>query len=967
MIDRCEGCALLLPPSARFCPECGQRVAEGRRVATHPGHATVNFDGERRPVTAVFSDLVGSTQLSSTLDAEEYRDLIEAYQVRAVSIVRRFGGDVEGYSGDGILFRFGWPEAHDDDAAQALRASLEVASGVAAIESRHRLRVRIGVHSGTVVVGEMGGAERRATMLVGEVLNVSARLQSVAEPGTVVASQATIALVNEQFVVEDLGPQHLKGMDRTIHAYRVERPTRRRRPADPARRRTPLVGRSEELQVLANGWDRTRGGTGTAVLISGPPGVGKSRLVDELFAYASHRPRTWIASSCSPYTQMSVLWPVVQCLEQELRLDIGEEDHARLGRLRASLAAAGVDAPDAQGLVASLFGLPEGPLAPLGPERRLERTIEVLVTWLVALSSIHPTVLVVEDVHWCDPTTLDFLGRLLGSIGEAPMLVVITARPEFEVPWSESAVTRLGLRPLEDEDVRQLVRGLDEARPLPDPVVERIVGSAVGIPLYAEEVGRTLMRSGRLVVVGDRWELAAPLDDLEIPATLQGSLWARLDQLGPAKAIAQVASVIGRTFPVDLLTEVSGSEDQVVRQHLDRLVESELIEPQDQPDRVFGFRHVLVQEAAYASLLRSTRRTLHERTASALVSRRDSGATTAAEAIARHFEAAERPITAARYFQRAAQEATERSGHREAISFLQQAIALLDGPGEQGRHDELEVELQFALGSAILATRSYAHPEAQAAYSRARQLCERLGNDQRTGLTLAGLAIVYVNQGELKLCVELAQRTVEIGEAYGDDSLELLGLVHRSLARLYLGEVDKGLEDSRRARDLYVPRRHGKLARRFGTDMGVAALAFAGWEYLLLGYLDRGLASLEEAVELATTLGQPFNLVYALTFKSTGHWERGESALALADAGRARRMAEEQGFAFWARVSEVWEAGELLGRDGDRSQLDRILRAGAELAESGNRGGAWPSCSGWPRPPRRRGSTTPPWPSSTWR
>ncbi|MGO8871692.1 MAG: AAA family ATPase [Acidimicrobiales bacterium] len=944
MTGHCDACSGPLPDHAKFCPACGQSVTAIGPPSGLSESMGIALDTELRHLTVIFCDLVGSTELSAVVDAEEYGELIQTYQERAVSVARRYGGDVEGYSGDGILFRFGWPEAHDDDAAQAVAAALDIVEAIDALDERRMLAARAGVHSGHAVVGEMGGVDRRATMALGETLNVVARLQGYAEPGTVVASAATLALVEGRFDVESLGPLPLRGVPRPVEAFQVVgRTSVRSRIEATASRLLPLVGRRDELAVLEEHWKRVRAGRGAAVLVTGEQGVGKSRLAFQVRDFVADDDHLWLESSCSPYTRMSVLWPVVALIEQALSLSVETDPAAKLARIRSSLEQAEVGTPDGGDLIGALLGIPGASVPPMSGELRLERTIEALVDWVAAMSRQQPLVLFVEDLHWCDPTTLDAVQRLLDRLAEVPILVLLTARPEFEPSWEGEgavALTTLPLEPLGEDHVRELVLALADGRSLPEPVVRRIVTSAGGIPLFVEEVGRSVLESGLLVDGDDRWVLASPLMDLEIPGTLQASLLARLDGLKGAKSVAQLAAVIGRTFSFDLLATVSGMDPAVLTGFLGRVVESGLVRQDvDHADDQYIFKHILVQEVAYESLLRRNRRIIHERVARELDARIAAGAGSAVEEVARHYEAAGLLREAAERYQLAATLATERSGHREAIAFLRKGIALARQLPDVTEGRELEVEMQLALGSSI-ATRSYSDPELEAAYGTARELCELLGSDLRVAHTLGGLSVFYINRGEIALGAELAERVLSVADEHHDGVLEVLGLVQLSLARSYQGRAAESLELAQRALAVYHPERHQILAHRIGTDQGVAAHVFAGWGHLLLGHLDRGLEQLVQAVDLAEAIGQPFNIAFALAFRATGHWERGEAAETLRFAEQARRLAEEQGFDLWAGISGVWEAAERVISLGDQSAVATVIGAGLVAGETGNRGGS---------------------------
>lgn len=713
----CMACRGPLPERARFCPACGSTVREPDPSKPAFDAMGVRIEAERRHLTVVFCDLVGSTELSTKVDAEEYSDLVQEYQSLAVALARKFEGDVEGYSGDGILFRFGWPQAHDDDAERAVRAALEI---VEAVGRSERMTARVGVHTGLVVVGEMGAPDHRATMALGETMNVAARLQAVAEPGTVVASGATVELVRGSFAVETLGGQKLKGIEQPVEAFRVvsRHPGGRRLDAV-GRGLTPFIGREAELAALTDLWVEAAAGSGTTVLVTGEPGVGKSRFLYQLREQITDSPHGWLECDCSSYTQRSFLWPVIQLIEQALDLQSEDDPAARVERVRQALSAVGLDDQESLGLVGELLALPGLEVAGMSAERKRDRTIEVLASWLGALSIHEPLVLMVEDLQWCDVTTLELIGRLLVRIRELPVLMVMSARPEFTPPRPTAGdVTTIHLERLDNGEVRRLVRALGGDRALPEPIMERIVGTAEGIPLFAEEVGRSVLESGLLTVDDERWRLVTPLTDMEIPRSLQSTLLARLDRLGPAKAVAQLASVIGRTFSFDLLAAVSGMHSDLLSDLLSRLVESDLVLAEGTPPSSnYMFRHALIQDTAYESLLRRTRRMVHGRIAKALAARLDAGVRIAPEVIARHFEAAASIREAVENYELAARDAAGRSACREAIEFLRHGLALVEDEPADAWRDEIDVEMRLALCSSIIATRGYADPEIEVEYA----------------------------------------------------------------------------------------------------------------------------------------------------------------------------------------------------------------------------------------------------------
>ena len=644
LAELCPTCQTPVPPGARFCAECGTQISVSELERRE--------EGELRQLTAVFCDLVGSTELSTRLDAEEFGEVVRDYQRRAVEILSRYGGHVASWQGDGVLIHFGWPEAHDDDAERAVRCALEIAQEV-------ELPVRIGVHTGPVVVG-VAHAE---TMALGETMNIAARLQGVAEPGTVAISEATLRLVRGIFVTEDLGLHPLKGVAEPVRLYRAVQSSGVRSRFDAAAESlTPFVGREAELGVLLDRWSRTRERAGQTVLVSGHAGVGKSRLVYELRERLADEPHSWLECRCSSYTQHSAFRPAIELVEQGLAFHPDEGPAERIAKIESGLALIGLGEPEDAPLVAQLLGIEGAPELAMGPDLQRRRTIELLTRWVLALADLQPVLLFVEDLHWCDHSSLELFSQLMTRGAQSRLMLVATARPEFEASWlGRQNLSSLALNPLSGPETREMLTLLAEGRRLPEDVLERVLAETDGIPLYAEEMGRMVLEM----------ELAAPLDELEIPATLQDSLMARLDRLSAAKRVAQRAAVIGREFDFRLLEEVSGLEREILRHGLTRLVEDDLVfQRGEPPDAGYTFKHALIQDAAYRSLLKRTRRELHERVAPALARRAAEGRPDPPEVLARHYELAGRVEEAIAHYRRGAEDAARHSGHREAIEHL---------------------------------------------------------------------------------------------------------------------------------------------------------------------------------------------------------------------------------------------------------------------------------------------------------
>jgi predicted ATPase/class 3 adenylate cyclase len=937
----CPACGRDAAPLAKFCAECGVALdASGDRE--RPGQA----EGELRQLTVMFCDLVGSTELSTQMDAEEFGELIHRYLNAAAGVARGYEGDVARYLGDGILVHFGWPQAHDDDAERAVRAGLGI---VAEIDSMNRglptstqLAVRVGIHTGPVMIGEIRGSHQQETLSLGETMNIAARMQVVAPPNGVALSATTRDLVRGIFVMQDLGPQTLRGIQGQVPAYRAVQPTGVRSRLDAAQGRlTPMLGRDHELDTLLDAWVRAKSGAGAAVLILGEAGVGKSRLVYELRRRLRDEPHSWLECRCSSYTRQSAFRPAVELIEQGLGLQSGDTTEEKLEKLARGLETAGVETGDAVELLAPLLSISlEEDRTSLGMsgELRRRRAIALLSGWVIGLARPQPMVLLAEDLQWSDPSSLELLEELISRSASTQLLILATARQEFESPWQESPeLSLVPLSPLRERDAREMVEALRPGADMPEAVLSRIVAETDGVPLYIEEIGRMVLESGERGELG--WAPGTSAEEFEIPTTLQASLMARLDRLSAAKRVAQRAAVIGRDFSYELLEEVADLDVAALRYGLQRLVEDELLfESGVPPNANYTFKHALIQEAAYQSLLRRTRTSLHGRIADALERQPAAGVAAAPEVLARHFESAGRNESAILHYRRASAQAAESSAYREAIAHLRKAIELLVRLPADRTRDEAEIETQIELASSIIASRGYADPDVRTAYERAHVLCEALGSGASVGYTLTGLSIFHFNQGEVQRGEQLAARVLEIAEQEDDDTLRLLAHVQLAVPICYQGRFAEALEHCENALEIYDPDRHRELAFRYGTDHGVAAHGFASLSLCLMGYPDSALDRAQRAVRLARSLGQPFNVVYALLAETVTNWMRGDVAAQATSAAELAAIAEEQGFDLFTGIGHMFRAAARAFATRDAEALPELVEGALTAARTGMRG-----------------------------
>jgi class 3 adenylate cyclase/predicted ATPase len=927
LVVLCASCGATNEPGEQFCGGCGARLttkAPGAPTPT-PGSDAGVPEGERRQLTVLFCDLVGSTPLSQQLDAEEVRYVVAQYQKAARAAVERWGGHVAKELGDGLLVYFGWPDAREDDPERAIRAGLAILDAMAPVNAKlaagdgTRLAVRVGMHTGPVVIADGGE-------VFGETPNIAARVQSAADPDTVVVTAATQRLVAGIFVLEDRGPQALKGVRERVPLYRVVQPSGvRSRLAVAAGRLTRFVGREVELATLVDRWERAADGEGQNVLLVGEAGVGKSRLAYQLRERLAAVPHTWLECGASPYAEGTPFHPVMALVAQGLAFTETDTPAEKVEKITRGLRA--LATPESVNLLADFLGLPPPTPLSLNPDVQRRKTMELLSQWNLAISTIQPLVLLVEDLHWCDASSLELLGRIIAQSATARVLFIATARPEFTPPWpARSNLTTVPLARLTKRQAREMVTTL-VGETVPAETLEVLITRADGVPLYVEELTKAVAEPG-----------AARGADA-IPTTLAGSLMARLDRLSTAKEVAQRAAVLGREFGYPLLAAVAEMEDAGLRQGLARLVDAEIVfQRGEPPEATYTFKHALVQEAAYESLLKRTRQQLHGQVVDVLRERFPEWVEREPEVVARHAEAAGRSDDAIMYYGRAGEQAQARSAHGEAIRQLQKAIALLDTRPAGTEREARELSLQLGLGASLIAARGYAHPETAAAYERASALAEAAGDAVRLSLARSGLALCYSNRGEGERGRALGAEVLAAAEARGDREEARGGHNLVAIPEYFQGKFASSLAHCERAIALYDPGQHHAHSGMFGTDDAVAALSFAAWNLWQLGQPDAALARVHEAAALARRLNIPFNLAFALFYETVVHWLRRDVAAQRERATEVVTLSEAQGFPLWLGVGRAFHAAARV-MAGDFGALLETMDGLALAAETGNQNG----------------------------
>jgi class 3 adenylate cyclase len=760
-------------------------------------------DAERRQLTVLFCDLVDSTVLASQLDPEELREVVRAYQDICAKVITLFEGYIAQYLGDGLLVYFGYPLAHEDDAQRAVRAGLGMIDALGQLNTRLeqewgvRLAVRLGIHTGLVVVGEVGGGTRQEQLALGETPNLAARLQGIAAPNTLVISATTLQLLSGFFACQSLGTQLLKGFAQPLEVYQVlsESTARSRLDVAGSTGLTPLVGREQEVRRLQERWGQVKEGLGQVVLLSGEAGIGKSRLVQVLTEYVAAEPQAWLTPcQCSPYYQNTALYPLIDLLERvALRFEREESPQQKLGKLEGFVVQYGLPLAETVPLLAALLSLPlSAAYAPLtvSPEQQKQQTLHALLTILVRIAAHQPVLFVMEDLHWVDPTTLEFLTLLVDQGPTARIFALWTFRPDFSPPWTGRAhCTQVTLSRLPQRQAAAMTVRVAHSKTLPHEVVVQVVAKTDGVPLFVEELTKMVLESGLLQEREDRYELTGPLPPLAIPATLHDSLMARLDRLAAVKALAQLAATLGREFAYHLLQAVAPWDEETVQQGLHQLVEAEFLYQRGLPPQAtYLLKHALIQDATYQSLLKSTRQQYHQRIAQVSEQRFPALCATQPELLAHHYTEAGVLAQAIPYWHRAGQRAVERSAHLEAIAHLSKGLEVLATLPDTPERVQQELALQTTLCPALVATKGFASPEVLHVYTRARELCQQAGETPQVFQVLRGLWYFYLIRSELRTALELGEHLLTLAQQVGDPVLGVEAHYALGLTFNYLGK-----------------------------------------------------------------------------------------------------------------------------------------------------------------------------------
>ena len=897
---------------------------------------------ERRQITAMFCDMVGSTSLSEKFDPEDVRDMIASFRETCVRVVRHYEGFAARYVGDGILIYFGYPIAHEDDAERAVRSALDITqilSTPAGAEGNGRQApaVRIGIATGLAVVGDLvgQGTEERDSA-VGETLNLAARLQGLAAPNGVVIAASTQFLLRGKFDYLDLGTQTLKGITGKVQAWQVVRPSRAetRFAAATGSRLTPLVNRNEEMALLLGRWLQTRDHKGQVVVLSGEPGIGKSRIVQELRERINGAQYRRVSLQCSPYYTSTAFHPFIEQLKLALELDRENAPGQALATLEAAIAAAGGQVQEATPVLAALLSIPTGdrhpPLA-LSPQQQKDATVAALVNYLLGLAREQPLLIAFEDAHWIDPTSREVLDILVEKVQDAAALVVVTGRAEFQPSWkAHPHITMLVLNRLSPHLRTTLVERVVGSRGLPKEVVDDIIVKTDGVPLFVEELTKAVLESDVLKESQGRYVLSGPWRQVAIPATLTDSLMARLDRMGPFKKIAQIGATIGREFSYEILCAVASLPENEIEAALSHLEEAGLIVRFGfPPDALYSFKHVMIQNAAHDSLLHSERRRLHARIAQVLAEMYPEKSEREPELLAYHLTESGQSEPAARFWLKAGKQAALTGANLEAIGHLRRGLDVVQANARMLDGDPMELELRIALGTALIAAKGYPAQEVDENYTRAVGLGRQLGDEQKVFTATRGLWVSHFIRGDLTRAHDLSVELMKFARRERGTSTEqtvYLTEAHRSIAMttLYRGRFVVAHHHLQRCVGLYKPDLHAGLMERTGIDPSVVSLSYLGYVLWFLGCPDAARQHSEQAIANAGEIRHPFTRAFALVFGAYLCQHLRDIEGTRDYANEAMIIASEHGFLHWkhqATILHGWALSELGAIDEGLSQM----------------------------------------------
>ena len=903
-----------------------------------PAYPNRAIDAERRQLTVMFCDLAGFTALAERLDPEELRELMNTYRSVSANIIDRYEGHVAQYLGDGLMVYFGWPNAHEDDAERCLRAALEIVQAVEGMGVKGRLEVRIGIATGTVVMGDVSrSANMETTLAVGETPNLAARLQQSAEPGQIVMGLATRRLLGDVVDTTDLGTRVLDGFATPVRVWRVNglhRTEGRFEAAHEGLPLTPFVGREEETALLVRAWHQARDGEGRVVLIGGEPGIGKSRLIQVLRDELGGGSHTVLRYQCSPFHVNSMLYPIIEHLEFAAGFVREDTADQKLDKMENVLLGTTPRSTESAPLMAALLSLPidrYGPLD-LSPQKQKEKTLEALAAHIEVLSRRQPLLMVFEDAHWIDPSSQEALDVLVPRLQTLAVLLVITHRPEYTLRWAQQPhVTRLGLGRLGRRHGAELVAQVTHGRTLPAEVLQQIVAHTDGVPLFIEELTKSVLESGLLRESGIEYTLQTPLPPLAIPTSLRDSLLARLDRLAPAKDIIQVGACIGQEFSHDLLARISAIGDDVLEEGLAKLIEAGLIYRRGSPpDAIYTFKHALMRDAAYDSLLKSRRVQLHAEIARTLDEHFADRVVNEPERLAHHHTQSGNLTAAIPLWQKAGTLALRRVALQEALAHFQNGLLLIAQLPPSAERDSLELSIREPLNLAWTGLRGWAAPEAADNEVAILDLARRQNRPQSLLLGMWGMWSHTITRGQIADSLEWADRLLDEGTRTHNSDMRIFGHTNVAISRFYLGDLTDARDQAKQVLKLYDPREAVRRLELTSLDVRTFVGVWSSQWTWMLGYPDQAVRLSDEKDAQARELSNAFNLGFVLTLGAYTFDYRSEPERLLERIHEADRVAREQSIPFLSEVQIPMAEGLAWLRSGHLGEAISCLRRGIE-------------------------------------
>ena len=927
---------------------CGADTAQSTVEMDNKLPATPT-QAERRQITVMFCDLVGSTELSNQLDPEELRELMVCYQQCAGAVVKDFGGHVAQYLGDGLMIYYGWPIAQEDSAIRAVQSSSTLINALAHLPSEKPLQVRIGIATGLVVVGKTGDGDAAVPKLaVGETPNLAARLQSLANPNEIIISPTTKALTGNTFSYDDLGQRSLKGILEPIRAWRVKGqidPTDRFA-SRVAAGLTPLVGRKVEMSFLLEHWAVAKESVGQAVLLSGEAGIGKSRLTQALREKMIGENYYYLGYQCSPYHSNTAFHPIIKQIEQAVAFDPNDPVDLRLDKVEKLIMQGTPDLnlDERASLMANLLSLPNDRYPPLdwSPQRHKEKTYEVLADQVVSLAKQKPVLMVFEDAHWVDPTTLEVLSHAVKRLQDSAVLLIVTCRPEFKQPWNEfNHVTEYTLKRFSRRDGEQMIAEVTKGVPVPQALSDAIFEKTDGVPLFLEELTKTILESQSALsdTATNNFDV-----HIDIPTTLHDSLMSRLDRLQVGKEIAQLCACIGRDFDYEIVESIADVARSFLTKAFDELVSTGLLylEQNTGHDR-YVFKHALIQETAYQSLLKSRRSEIHRRIAEFLHRKaKASGDASSSDSglIAHHYAEANDYANAIPMWLSAGKHAAQRSANVEAISHFSTALDQLFELPENKQRDHQELSLQMALGTARMVTNGFADPEIEKNLARASELCEVLNSRSDLVDVLVGLWAYHVSgQSPLPRARHVAEQLLSLAQQSGDSTALLKAHIVMSINLFYQGEFSKippHLDECLRRYDR--EQHHEDFVATSGYDRGVVTHCWVAMTQWMLGFPDQAAVATNNAIAQAQELGHPYTTAVVMAYSAWVHRWRGECSVAAQYADSALKLSNHHGFNLTWGWGSIWSKAGAIDCDNRQQEvvdelapISKFRRAGIGL------------------------------------